>query len=339
MKVLVVEDNKPISMVISHIIKGMNHQVDVAVDGETAISLFQKEKYDLILMDVEMPGIDGYETTRRIRKLSGETWFPIIFLSANTEDTYLASGIEAGGDDYLSKPVKPMVLKAKIKAMARIAQMQDQLSAANTNLARANEELQRLNCLDGLTSVVNRRGFDRQFEVEWRRCHRESVPLSVMMIDIDEFKGFNDNYGHLAGDDCLRGVAQALRSQLLRPGDLIARYGGEEFLVLLPCTDLTGAEDVAKRMFKALNKANIAYPASTVSDRVTISLGIYSTAQLQNKDVTKDKSILIKLADEALYAAKESGRNKFVIYDSEVFQFNNNKNNAAKNHSAKNNTL
>ena len=321
MKVLVVEDNKPIRMVLCHIIKGMDHQFDVAEDGETAIALFERDNFDLVLMDVEMPGIDGYETTRRIRKMCGDNWFPIIFLSSNTEDTYLASGIEAGGDDYLSKPVKPMVLKAKINAMARIAKMQDQLTVAIDNLALANEELQQLSCLDGLTSVINRRGLDRQYEVEWRRSHRESTPLCVMMIDIDEFKGFNDNYGHLAGDDCLRNVAQSLKSQLLRPGDLIARYGGEEFLILLPCTDLAGATDVAERMFKALNKTNIAYPASSVSDRVTISMGIYSTEQLQESNSTEDKSILMKRADEALYIAKDTGRNRFIVYGSEDINF------------------
>jgi diguanylate cyclase (GGDEF)-like protein len=320
MKVLVVEDNKPISMVVCHIIRGMGHEAVHAEDGETALQLFGKDTYDLILMDVEMPGIDGYATTRRIRELSGDNWFPIIFLSANTKDTYLATGIEAGGDDYLSKPVKPMVLKAKINAMSRIAHMQDQLSLANHNLARANEELQRLSCLDGLTSVVNRRGFERQFEVEWRRCLRESMRMSVMMIDIDQFKGFNDNYGHLAGDDCLRCVAQAIKSQLLRPGDLIARYGGEEFILLLPCTDIEGAQDVANRIQEALFKANICYPDSHVSDRVTISIGIFCTDQLPTGFDRDNKSVLLRSADDALYVAKESGRNRWVVYDSEEFK-------------------
>jgi len=319
MKVLVVEDSKPISLVICRIITGMGHEVVHAPCGETALSYFCNDKFDLILMDVEMPGIDGYETTRRIRAIKTTSWFPIIFLSGNTDDTYLARGIEAGGDDYLSKPVKPKVLQAKINAMARIAQMQDQLTEANSGLARANEELQRLSCLDGLTSVTNRRGLDNQFEMEWRHSFEDPKPLSVMMIDIDQFKGFNDNYGHLAGDDCLKSVAQALKGALSRQGDLIARYGGEEFIILLPGTDLEGAQDIATKLFIALNEANIPYPDSSVSDRITISLGISCTSQLTENRDDKDRSILIKLADDALYAAKESGRDKFLVYDSEEF--------------------
>ncbi|PCJ47759.1 MAG: diguanylate cyclase response regulator [Moraxellaceae bacterium] len=317
MKVLVVEDNKTVSMIASRIINSMGHEAILATDGEQALALFKGDRYDLVLMDVELPGLDGFETTRRIRQLAPDSWFPIIFISGNTEDTYLATGIEAGGDDYLSKPVKPVVLKAKINAMARIAQMQEQLSATNKNLEVANEELQRLSCLDGLTSVVNRRGFDKQFKVEWGRCLRESTPLSVMMIDIDQFKGFNDNYGHLAGDDCLRIVAQTLGNQLLRPGDLIARYGGEEFAVLLPLTDLKGAQDVVDNMFDALNKANVPYPDSTVCDRVTISIGVFCTTQLALDFDKTDKLMLVQHADEALYVAKHSGRNQAVIYSDE----------------------
>ena len=317
MNVLVVEDNASISMVISRIIKGMGHVVTCAEDGEVALSLLEHNEYHLVLMDVELPGINGYEATAEIRKTT-PNWIPIIFLSANTEDSYIAKGIESGGDDYLSKPVKPMVLRAKINAMSRIAEMQKELGEANTGLTRANEELQRLSCLDGLTSTTNRRGFDSQFGVEWRRSLRESSPLSVMMIDIDEFKGFNDNHGHLAGDDCLRGVAQAIGSQLVRPGDLIARYGGEEFSVLLPNTDLDGAQNVADRIMDALFKANLSYPESSVSDRATISLGISCTTQLVSGFDKQDRSVLLKYADEALYAAKDSGRNRTVIYNPSV---------------------
>lgn len=318
MKVLVVEDSAPISMIICKIINGMGHDTTPAADGESALKLFREGQYDLVLMDVELPGMDGFETTKQIRLVTPEQWIPIIFLSANTEDSYLTTGIEAGGDDYLSKPVKPMVLKAKINAMARIALMQEQLSSTNRNLALANKELQLLSCLDGLTSAVNRRGFDRQYDVEWRRSLRESIPLTVMMIDIDLFKGFNDNYGHLAGDDCLRSVAHALKSQLLRPGDLLARYGGEEFVTLLQCTDLEGALHVADSMLSSLHKANIAYPHSTVSDRVTMSIGIFCTEQLVPGFNKQEKSILLQQADKALYVAKESGRNRYVVYNPET---------------------
>ncbi|OUR94939.1 hypothetical protein A9Q81_14335 [Gammaproteobacteria bacterium 42_54_T18] len=318
MKVLVVEDNKSASMIVCRIITSMGHDTVHAESGEEAVSLFNEGQYDLILMDVEMPGINGFEATQLIRKASPDLWVPIIFLSANTADTYLTIGIEAGGDDYLSKPVKPAVLKAKIQAMSRIAQMQEQLAESNKNLARANEELQLLSCMDGLTSVVNRRGFDSQFEVEWRRTLREMTPLSVLMIDVDEFKGFNDHYGHLAGDDCLRVVAQALKGQLLRPGDMVARYGGEEFVILLPNTNIEGAVNVAKNIQKDLYSANVDYPHSSVSDRVTICMGIYCTNQLDANFDRSDNTVLLARADKALYKAKKSGRNQYVVFESDA---------------------
>jgi diguanylate cyclase (GGDEF)-like protein len=320
MKVLVVEDNESASMIVCRIITSMGHETVRAESGEEAISLFKEGHYDLILMDVEMPGINGFDATRSIRKLSPDLWVPIIFLSANTAETYLTIGIEAGGDDYLSKPVKPTVLKAKIKAMSRIAHVQEQLAESNQNLARVNEELRLISCMDGLTSVVNRRGFESQFDVEWRRTLREKTQLSVMMIDVDEFKGFNDNYGHLAGDDCLRIVAQALKGQLLRPGDIVARYGGEEFVILLPNTDIAGAINVAKNIQQDLYNANVAYTHSSVSDRVTICIGIFCTVQLDANFDRLDNSILLARADKALYKAKESGRNKFVVFENDCLE-------------------
>jgi len=317
MKVLVVEDNKSASMIVCRIISSMGHEAIHAESGEEAIQFFSESHFDLILMDVEMPGMNGFDATRLIRKKSPDLWIPIIFLSANTADTYLTIGIDAGGDDYLSKPVKPAVLKAKIQAMSRIAQMQEQLAESNKNLARANEELQLLSCMDGLTSVVNRRGFDRQFDVEWRRTLREVTPLSVLMIDVDEFKGFNDHYGHLAGDDCLRIVAQTLKGQLLRPGDMVARYGGEEFVILLPNTDIDGAINVAENIQKDLHNANVGYPHSSVSDRVTICMGIYCTNQLDANFDRSDNSVLLARADKALYKAKESGRDQYVVFESD----------------------
>ena len=311
MNILLVEDSLPVSIIIRSIAKSAGHEIIHAEDGETALDIFPRNQFDLVLMDVEMPGIDGYETTRRLRTILGDVWIPIIFLSGNTDEHYLAQGIEAGGDDYLSKPVKPRVLKAKINAMARISSIQDQLGKANHDLSIANEELQRLSCLDGLTSVVNRRGFDMQFSVEWRRCLRDMTALCVMMIDVDNFKPFNDHYGHLAGDDCLRNIAQAIKSELLRPGDIIARFGGEEFVVLLPCTEIEGAIDVANRIMQALEKANIAYPDGIVADRSTISMGICCSDQLTKED---ESNRLLEFADAALYEAKSKGRNQYCVY-------------------------
>ena len=312
MKVLVVEDSKPVQMVICHIIRGMNHVVITAESGEEALKQVRDQEVDLILMDVEMPGINGFETTRRVRELGGDQWIPIIFLSANSEESYLAQGIDAGGDDYLVKPVKPVVLQAKIRAMERIAQMRNDLKLANADLAHANEELERLSCLDGLTSVVNRRGFDKRFDSEWKRAKRENKPFSLLMIDIDNFKTYNDTHGHLAGDDCLRVVAKKLQDSLLRPGDLLARYGGEEFVVLLPDTNTKGAYDVASRMRQAVYAAKIEHKATNVEgNRVSVSVGI-NCSEIMNYQHSVE---FLNYADYALYQAKSMGRNRCITFD------------------------
>lgn len=313
MKVLVVEDNKPVQMVISSIIKGMNHVVIACESGENALEQFKDVDVDLILMDVEMPGIDGFETTRRIRQMVSE-WIPIIFLSANSEESYLAEGIDAGGDDYLVKPVKPVVLQAKIRAMERISIMRKDLKIANEELAIANEELERISYMDGLTSTMNRRGFDRHLQLEWKRACRDNNHLGLLMIDIDQFKKYNDTYGHLAGDDCLRNVADVLRSCLLRPADLLARYGGEEFVVLLPDTDAQGAKEVADRMRNAVYAKRIEHKSASEHQFVSISIGINSTNICSTKRVLE----LLNCTDEALYNAKHAGRNCCVTYSEDL---------------------
>lgn len=311
MKVLVIEDSKPNSLIICAVIRGMKHEPIPVASGEDAIEIFQKQSFDLILMDVEMPGIDGFETTRRLRSLMGDLWIPIIFLSANDDESHIAEGINAGGDDYLTKPVKPIIVQSKIRAMARISGMRNELSKANEKLYHANEELERLSYLDGLTGVMNRRGFEKNYLMEWRRSQRENTPLGVLMIDIDEFKKYNDGYGHLNGDDCLKKVAETLNNTVRRPGDIVARYGGEEFIILLPNTDLEGAHYVASHLVENVRALKIAHLYATHNHMVTISVGISGT-ELLTKPFSDE--ILLESADKALYAAKDSGRNKCVVY-------------------------
>jgi len=311
MKVLVVEDSKPISLIICAVIRGMKHDPIPVESGEEAIEIFQKQSFDLILMDVEMPGIDGFETTRRLRVIMGDVWIPIIFLSANDDEGHIAEGINAGGDDYLTKPVKPIIVQSKIRAMARIAGMRNELSKANEQLYQANVELERLSYMDGLTGVVNRRGFEKTFLTEWRRSQRENQPLAVVMIDIDEFKKYNDGYGHLQGDDCLKKVAETLNNTVRRPGDVVARYGGEEFVILLPNTDVEGAMYVVSHLVENVSALKIPHLFATYNHKVTISAGISST-ELMSKPYTDED--LLASADKALYVAKEGGRNRFEVY-------------------------
>jgi diguanylate cyclase (GGDEF)-like protein len=308
MKVLLIEDTLTLLLLTSDIIEQAGHQVITARDGEEGIRQFLGASPDLILLDVQMPKMNGYEVARRIRALDAEHWIPIIFLSGMVKDQDIAMGIEAGGDDYLTKPVSQAVLGAKLKAMQRIADMRARLVQASRELERANRELELRSHMDGLTGIANRRHFDVVLQREWRRCAREGVPLSLLFMDVDCFKQYNDNYGHLKGDQCLKDIAQALRHCLQRAADLGARYGGEEFAVILSGTDTGPAMKLAENVRQTIEALAIAHEYSGAAKQVTASIGCATL--VPRADQSPDS--LISLADTALYRAKSTGRNRVV---------------------------
>lgn len=309
MKALIIEDTLTSATLVCHQLGKMGLETVHARDGESGIELFKAERPDLILLDIIMPGLDGFEVARRIRQLEKDgEWTPIIFLTARTGDEDLERGIEVGGDDYLIKPVSEIVLKAKVRAMQRIAQMRYSLLVLTRKLDEANRELTRLSTADGLTGIANRRRFDETLLKEWRRCAREERPLSLLLIDVDFFKPFNDNYGHQVGDECLKAVARTLAQTLHRPSDLAARYGGEEFGVILPGTDEQGALAVAESLREAVQQLGITHRFSDVAQVVTISIGLACMTPQRGNESGFIR--LLKEADEALYQAKTGGRNR-----------------------------
>jgi diguanylate cyclase (GGDEF)-like protein len=243
-----------------------------------------------------------------MRQSRPDEWVPIIFLSSKEADQDLDRAIEAGGDDYLVKPVSFVVLNAKIRALQRIESTRTKLLETSRELASANRELEKLSRQDGLTGIANRRYFDNYLSSEIKRASRDRQPLSLILADVDYFKAFNDYYGHQAGDDCLRQVALALRTVGRRPADLPARYGGEEFAIVLPSTALEGALDVAKSLASEIEGMSIIHVRSGVSNRISLSQGIASVIPAGD---TRPESI-IELADQALYQAKQQGRNRYV---------------------------
>lgn len=297
------------SMVAIRAITGYLEEIGVhpmiAETGSAAVELYRKERPDIILLDIILPDIDGYEVAKQVRKLQGkDDWTAIIFLSVMSKDDDLARGIQAGGDDYLMKPVGRVVLQAKVAAMYRLVRMQRALVKLTEQLNEANHELHRISMIDGLTGIANRRLFDESLEREWRRCARLKKPLSIVMLDVDYFKKYNDKYGHQAGDECLKAAAKKMSSAVPRASDLAARYGGEEFVLILGETDEEGARWVANRIRQQVIGMKVVHEDSPYG-YVTMSCGVSSV--LPGDELSVEK--LVKSADNALYLAKKHGRN------------------------------
>lgn len=311
MKALVIEDTVTSATLVCHLLEKMGLRAVHARDGESGIEAFKLERPDLVLLDIIMPGMDGFDVARRIRQLERDgEWTPIIFLSARASEEDLERGIDVGGDDYLVKPVSEVVLKAKVRAMQRIAQMRYSLLLLTRKLNDANRELSRLSSVDGLTGIPNRRVFDEALVREWRRSERRNAPLSLLLLDIDHFKEYNDCYGHQAGDDCLRAVAASLDRALRRSSDLAARYGGEEFVIVLPETDAQGAHKVAVSVLELVRGLGFEHVRSETAPVVTLSIGIATAIPARDDDSGWKR--LLASADAALYQAKKVGRNRAV---------------------------
>lgn len=309
LKILVVEDSKVTVKVLSNYLAAMQVNAPlVAESGTQAVEIYERERPDVVLLDIKLPDIDGFEVARKIRKMEGEhEWAAIIFLTAMNTDEDLARGIAAGGDDYLVKPVSEIVFHAKVRAMQRLIEMQRRLVDVTQQLDGANAELLRLSTTDALTGIANRRSLDSFLEREWRRCLRMKKPLALVMMDIDYFKLFNDKYGHQAGDDCLKKVADQIARAAPRATDLAARYGGEEFTLVLGETDQDGAMWIAERVRQMVAELKVPHYA-TSSKFVTISCGVVSVMPEENVSL----EMLVKSADAALYQAKRAGRDRVV---------------------------
>lgn len=313
--VLVVDDQRSVRSALAAELQhaGVSRILEAA-SAEEALEQFKAHRPDLVLLDIRLPGHDGYWAAQQMREAEPGEWTPIIFLSGLDNELDVWRGIEVGGDDYLVKPVKPIVLTAKLRAMRRLLDMRRRLVQLSDDLHQANERLSALVESDSLTGLVNRRGLDRILHNEILSARREGQPLTLMLCDIDYFKPYNDHCGHLQGDACLREVAQVLQSVCRRPRDVAARYGGEEFALILPCTPRSGAMTFARALSQLFKNQAIAHPASPLGPHLTISGGI--TTCLPD-DSSNAESILMR-ADQALYAAKAQGRERFFSFEMQM---------------------
>lgn len=311
MKILIVEDTRAVAAVMAARLASLGHEVSIAENGEVAVSMFSTCAPDLVFMDIEMPVMNGFEATNRIRAFEATkswAWTPIIFLTASDTSENLVTAIEAGGDDFMSKTVPESVLQAKMKAMARIASMRQRLSFANRKL----EELANQ---DGLTGLANRRHMDLQTDLAWANALSQQSAFGLLMIDVDNFKKYNDHYGHQAGDDCLRAIATEIASVVnstnaegLSHDAFAARYGGEEFALVIPGASPQAFEYLAAAVLDAVRQRAIPHALNAEWGIVTLSLGGVFV-----ESATGVLSTCFRTADERLYAAKHSGRNCAVL--------------------------
>lgn len=300
--VLIIDDDLNTIKLIAESLK-QDFDIQFATSGDLGLKIASKSQPDLILLDVKLPDIQGYEVIKRLKQNPSTQDIPVMFESSLASIKEQELGFTLGAVDYITKPIEIPLLRVRIKAHAKLRQQ-----------ARA---LEKLVATDSLTGLANRRKFDASLENEFCRSKRDGSSLCLLMIDVDYFKHYNDNYGHGKGDECLIRLSQLLLDRVHRPADLVARVGGEEFAILMPNTEIEGAINIAETIKANLRHANIEHKHSECADHVTVSIGIaQQTNDLEvftNKDLYND-------ADRALYSAKEQGRNQYYIMSNIVEQ-------------------
>lgn len=286
---LLVVDDQPMNIQIMHRVFAPDCQILMATSGEQALRISAEQQPDLVLLDIEMPGMNGIETCRQLKGSEITRDIPVIFVTASTSPEQETEGLEVGAVDFIAKPINPPVLRARVRTHLLLKQQSDLLRS--------------MAYLDGLTGIYNRRYFDEQLEREWARARRARTELALLIVDVDDFKAYNDHYGHQAGDRCLKEIGAVLRSSVKRSTDIVARYGGEEFICLLPDTSFEQAHTLANRLEQAVRERAIPHQASRAAPVVTVSIGLAVTA---HHDASAAE--LVALADQQLYLAKSMGR-------------------------------
>lgn len=306
-KVLVVDDDEDGLYILKLLLTKMKYEVHTAKDGEEALEKAEMLVPDIILLDVMMPKLNGFEVCKRVKQSPEGMYIPIILLTAKSELTSKIEGLDCGADEYLTKPYDMHELTARIRSMLRIKLLND-------SLRNANKQLEALSITDDLTKLYNRRYINKKLDDEFRRATRYKHPLSCLMFDADHFKSVNDTYGHAFGDLVLKDIA-AIILETAREVDVCGRFGGEEFIAILPDTDLDRAFIVADRIRKKVESHAFTFDTTTIHK--TVSIGIASIPD----DLIKDEFQLVEWADIAMYAAKSQGRNRVIKYvDTEEYR-------------------
>ncbi len=289
---LLIVDDHTMSLKLAELTFADHFELITANNGPMALALCQQQAPDLVLLDIDMPDMDGFEVCRQLKSNEATRDIAVIFLTAQADEAQEARGLGLFAVDFIAKPLHPAVALARVNTHLLVKLQAD--------------AIRKLVFLDGLSGIYNRRFFDQQLVVEIARSVRNGSPLALILLDVDFFKHFNDHYGHQAGDDCLREIATALKASLRRPADLVARYGGEEFACILPETDFSGAMAIARVLEDRIRKKFIPHARSSVDSVVSISLGV----AVRSGFSLNHASELLATADEQLYHAKHTGRGR-----------------------------
>jgi diguanylate cyclase (GGDEF)-like protein len=294
---ILIVDDESANLAVLNTILHTEYAISTAKSGEAALKHTADKKPDLILLDIMMPGMDGFEVLKRLKEEPDTRKIPVIFITGLENEDDETKGFAMGAVDYIKKPFKQELVKARIRTHIEIVG-QMQIS-------------ERLGLTDPLTGIPNRRNFDERIAMEWRRAIREQKPISFLMMDIDKFKTYNDTYGHPQGDALLKGAAKLFTEKVKRPADLVARLGGEEFGILLPNTALKAALVIAENIRAGIEALRIPTADGSMKTKTTISIGAASMIPVKDDKAEN----FISQADKNLYTAKEGGRNR--IYHSE----------------------
>ncbi len=290
-KILIVDYEQMFVQLMDATLKD-EYELTFALNSDEALKKASEELPDLILLDVVMAPESGFDVCYTLKSEHRTKNIPILFITSSGTMKDEVRGLELGAVDYITKPVSPPIVKARVRN--------------HMDLKKYKDRLEKIASEDVLTGLATRRRFEEVLQSEWRRCRRHEAPLSVAMMDIDYFKPYNDNYGHGAGDECLRKVGRALGKEVKRAADLVARYGGEEFVCVLPDTDLEGAMAFAHALRKAVLDLEIPHEHSQAANTVTMSIGISTFVPTEDREPFD----LVRAADKKLYAAKQAGRNR-----------------------------
>ncbi len=312
-RILVVDDHPDNIMVLRARLEARGYLVDSAEDGEEALEKIHASPPDLVLLDVMMPKIDGMEVARRMKSDKSLPFIPVIMQTALDSTDSMVQGLNAGADDYISKPINFKELEARVKSLLRIQALQQELQERERQLSEANDQLLLMSRTDALTGLDNRRHLGERLHEMWEHAQRLHEPMALVMCDIDFFKRVNDEHGHQAGDAVLQQFAKLLKSEA-REIDRVGRYGGEEFVLILPGTVLDAAVTFAQRL-RAAAEAH----AFAIGDGETLHRTMSCGVAAYPHPLVEDQEALIRAADEALYVAKETGRNRVIRFDGPEF--------------------